>query len=43
MSFRNKLGLEKDLILATVRALIQLVIVAALIDLVFQESPLAAA
>ena len=43
VSFRNRLGLEKDLLLATARALIQLVIVAALIDLVFQESPLATA
>jgi putative ABC transport system permease protein len=42
VSFRSKLGLEKDLLLATVRALIQLAIVAAIIDLVFQQSPLAA-
>jgi putative ABC transport system permease protein len=42
VSFRNKLGLEKDLLFATARALIQLVIVAALIELVFEESPIAA-
>ena len=41
VSFRNKLGLERDLVLATIRALVQLALVAALIDLVFQESPLA--
>jgi putative ABC transport system permease protein len=42
VSFRSKLGLEKDLGFATLRALIQLAVVAALIDLVFEESPLAA-
>ena len=42
VSYRNKLELERDVLLATGRALIQLVLVAALIDVVFEESPLAA-
>lgn len=42
ISIRGRLGIEKDLLIATVRALIQLAILAAVIDFVFERLGLSA-